>query len=202
LVILLHGFCATGNAVFWLAKEWSAALPNAVFVAPFAPDKATLMGSRQWFPLSVRNAEERWKGVNYGAPVLRDFINAELRRYNLTEASCALAGFSQGAEMALHVGLRWPKPFAGLLAYSGMVPGVQHLSSEIRSRPPVLLIHGNLDGVIPIAAFYKTRNALVQEHVDVISHVAYGLGHQIDRQGAQIGTRFLKSVLPEGGSLL
>jgi phospholipase/carboxylesterase len=201
-VIVLHGFCATGDAVFWLAKEWSEALPHAAFVAPFAPDKNVLWGSRQWFPLTTHNPEERWKGVNYGAPALRDFIAEEMRRYGLTEASCALAGFSQGAEMALHVGLRWPRPFAGLLAYSGVMPGAQHLREQIRSRPPVLLIHGDLDNVIPIAAFYRTRDALKEAGVRVEPHVAHGLGHKIDRQGARIGAHFLKAVLPERARLL
>lgn len=194
IVILLHGFGANGDAVFWLAKEWARALPHAVFVAPYAPGM-TLFGGRHWFPLTVRSAAERWNGVNTSAPDLRSFIESELARYGLAERHCALAGFSQGAYMGLHVALRWPRPFAGVAAYSGLLAGEQYLQGEIRSRPPVLLIHGDLDIAIPVQAMYQARDTLLKCGVAVEWHVAHGLGHAIDRQGAEIGGRFLKSVL-------
>lgn len=200
VVIILHGFAADGNAVFWLAREWSRALPHAAFVAPMAP-QFTLLGSRQWFPLRVRNAQERWSGVNHCAPVIEKFIEAEMVRWQLPESACAIAGFSQGAEVALHVGLRWPRRFAGLVGYSGLLAGAEHLERQIRSRPPVLLIHGDLDNVIPVEAMFTARDTLKRCGVPVEAHVAQGLGHSIDRQGAAIGGRFLKSVLPSGMGL-
>jgi phospholipase/carboxylesterase len=195
LVIILHGFDANGNAVFWLAHEWSRVLPHAAFVAPFAPG-STLFGGRHWFPLKVRSASERWNGVNMSAPELRAFIETELARHGLPESACALAGFSQGAYMALHVGLRWPRPFAGIAAYSGLLAGEEYLQAEIRSRPPVLLIHGDLDGVIPVQYMHQARDTLARCNVRVEWHVAHGLNHAIDRTGAAIGGRFLKSMLP------
>lgn len=195
LVIILHGYGANGNSVFWLAHEWARALPHAVFVAPYAPD-TTLFGARQWFPLTIRTAIERWRGVNYATPSLTAFIASELDALKLTESACALTGFSQGAEMALHVGLRWPRRFAGLVGYSGLLAGEEYLQAEIRARPPVLLVHGDRDQVIPVQALHYARDMLRKCGVKVEWHVAQGLGHKIDTQGAAIGGRFLKSVFP------
>lgn len=122
-------------------------------------------------------------------------------RWQLPESACAIAGFSQGAEVALHVGLRWPRRFSGLVGYSGLLAGAEHLERQIRSRPPVLLIHGDLDNVIPVEAMFTARDTLKRCGVPVEAHVAQGLGHSIDRQGAAIGGRFLKSVLPSGMGL-
>lgn len=201
LIIILHGFAANGHAVVWLAHAWRIVLPDAAFVAPYAPEM-TLLGARQWFPLSVRSSIERWKGVNHGAPALRAYIAAELARYRLPESACVLAGFSQGAEMALHVGLRWPRPFAGIIGYSGLLAGEGYIQSEIKSRPPVLLIHGDRDNVIPVQALHNARHMLTRCGVQVEWHVAHGLGHKIDTQGVAIGARFLQSVLPKGDGLL
>jgi phospholipase/carboxylesterase len=97
--------------------------------------------------------------------------------------------------MALHVGLRWPEPFAGILGYSGAIPGPEHLKGDLRSKPPVLLCHGTADQVIPIDALVETVDALARADVACGWHVAHGLGHGIDGGGLQIGADMLGRVL-------
>src|SRR5438552_1883193 len=107
LVVFLHGYGADGNDLIDIGRSWQTLLPNAAFVSPHAPEPCAMAPvGRQWFALTFRNPDERWIGVNKAAPVLDQFLDAELARRNLTAASLALVGFSQGTMMALHVGLR------------------------------------------------------------------------------------------------
>ena len=107
LVVFLHGYGADGNDLIEIGRAWQALLPQAAFVSPHAPRPCgqAPMG-REWFPLTFRNPEERWDGVNMAAPGLAQFLDAELARHQLPPSRLALVGFSQGTMMALHVGLR------------------------------------------------------------------------------------------------
>ena len=107
LVVFLHGYGADGNDLIDIGRAWQQLLPDAAFVSPHAPRPCgqAPMG-REWFPLTFRDPNERWTGVNAAAPVLNGFIDAELKRRGLTDSALALVGFSQGTMMSLHVGLR------------------------------------------------------------------------------------------------
>ena len=127
--------------------------------------------------------------------MLDAFIDAELARCGLTEAQLALVGFSQGTMMALHVGLHRPRTLAGIVGYSGMLADEAALAAPHATRPPILLIHGDADPMIPVAAFHQAKAALASNGFVVESHVSPGLGHSIDLPGLQLGGRFLARVL-------
>lgn len=196
LVVLLHGYGSNGDDLIGLAQVWRDAFPSTAFVAPHAPqDLDAAFGGYQWFPLTMRDPSEYWRGVTTAAPVLDRFLDAELARYHVGPERLALVGFSQGTMMALHVGLRRATAPAGVLGYSGMVAGPEHLDAESIVKPPVLLIHGEDDGVIPVEALHITREALAQAGVGVEWHIAEGLDHGIDQAGLAMGARFLRQVL-------
>jgi len=196
LVVLLHGYGADGNDLIGLGREWASALPDTAFASPHAPEPCVQnpMG-RQWWDLAQRSPEERWKGACRAAPSLEAFLTSEMERTGLPASRVALVGFSQGTMMALHVGLRWTEPFAGILGYSGAIAGPEHLKGDLRSKPPVLLCHGTADQVIPIDALVETVDALARADVACGWHVAHGLGHGIDGGGLQIGADMLGRVL-------
>jgi phospholipase/carboxylesterase len=127
--------------------------------------------------------------------VLDAFIDAELARYGLTEAQLALVGFSQGTMMALHVGPRRRRTLAGIVGYSGMLADPAGLADPALTRPPILLIHGDSDPMIPVAAFHQAKAALTRNGFAVESHVSPGLGHSIDAAGLRLGGAFLARVL-------
>jgi phospholipase/carboxylesterase len=118
-----------------------------------------------------------------------------LARCGLTEAQLALVGFSQGTMMALHVGLRRRRPLAGIVGYSGMLADADGLADPGVTRPPILLIHGDADPMIPLVAFHQAKAALDHHGFAVESHVSPGLGHSIDAAGLQLGGAFLARVL-------
>jgi phospholipase/carboxylesterase len=196
LVILLHGYGSNGDDLISLAPHWRGALPGTAFVAPNAPEPCPgAPGGYQWWALTGLSPNARAEGAARAAPVLDAFIDAELARYGLADARLALVGFSQGTMMALHVGPRRHSPIAGIVGYSGMLADEAGLAGPGVTRPPILLIHGDSDPMIPIAAFHRAKAVLVQNGFEVESHVSPGVGHSIDMAGLQLGGSFLARVL-------
>ncbi len=209
LVVFLHGYGADGNDLIEIGRQWRALLPDAAFVSPHAPERcaASPMG-RQWFALGNQppddpaGAEERWRGVVRARGAIEAFLDAELSRLGLDESRLALVGFSQGAMMALHVGLRRRLAPAALLGYSGMLVGPEHLGEAAArdsrgSRPPILLIHGDQDPLIPIEAMFIAADALASADIPTQWHVSFGVGHGIDGGGLSHGGQFLAKAFGE-----
>jgi phospholipase/carboxylesterase len=202
LVVFLHGYGADGNDLIDLGRQWRGLLPEAAFVSPHAPERsaASPMG-RQWFALSNRppedpaGADERWNGAVKARGAIDAFLDAELKRLGLDDSRLALVGFSQGTMMALQVGPRRPRALAGIVGYSGMLADEAGLAAPGVTRPPILLIHGDADPMIPVAALQRASDALARNGFEVESHVSPGLGHSIDLAGLQLGERFLARVL-------
>jgi phospholipase/carboxylesterase len=198
LVVFLHGYGADGNDLIDIGRAWQPLLPNTAFVSPHAPRPCgqSPMG-REWFPLTFRDPGERWRGVNEAAPILNAFLDAELGRRNLPPSALALVGFSQGTMMSLHVGLRRATPLAAIVGYSGMlvIPEIEadmdKFAAEIRSRPPVLLVHGDQDPLIPVAALFHAAQGLAALDVPTQWHISSGVAHGIDQEGLRHGGEFL-----------
>jgi phospholipase/carboxylesterase len=197
LVVFLHGYGADGNDLIEIGRAWQPLLPHAAFVSPHAPEPCGQAPvGRQWFPLTMRDIGERWTGVNKAAPVLNAFLDAELQRRALPPSALALVGFSQGTMLALHTGLRRAVAPAAIVGYSGLfvIPDdadADALAAEIRSRPPVLLVHGDRDDLIPVQALFHATQALAALDIPVEWHISAGLGHGIDPEGLRHGGEFL-----------
>lgn len=200
IVVFLHGYGADGNDLIDLGRAWQEQLPEAAFVSPHAPERCGQAPSgRQWFSLTFRDPEERWRGVNKAGPVLERFLEEELARRSLPASALALVGFSQGTMMALHVGLRRTTPPAAIVGYSGIL--VQSAAAEAkafsqdgRSAPPVLLVHGGLDDLIPAEALFQSAQALAEGGVPVEWHLSHSIGHGIDPEGLRHGGSFLAAA--------
>jgi phospholipase/carboxylesterase len=197
LVVFLHGYGADGNDLIALGKQWQILLPDAAFASPHAPELcAQAPTGRQWFPLSMRDPDELWRGVNKARPDLDLFLDAELARYQLDDAKLALVGFSQGTMMALHVGLRRKRAPAAILGYSGVLAGQEHLG-EANTRnskglpPPILLVHGDQDDLIPVEAMFASAEGLAEAQIPCEWHLSAGTGHGIDGPGLLHGGLFL-----------
>lgn len=196
LVVLLHGLGADGSDLIGLAPYWAPLLPDAEFVSPDAPfpcDMAPV--GRQWFSLQDRSPISIFAGVRAAAPILDNFLDKALAARGLDERSLALVGFSQGTMMSLYVGLRRAIAPAGIVGFSGALIGAEALPQEIRVRPPVLLIHGDADEIVPPAALPMAVAGLSAAAVPVESLTCPGLGHGIDEAGLERGGAFLRQVL-------
>ncbi len=195
LVVFLHGYGADGRDLIDLGQQWQNWLPNVAFVSPHAPEPCGMspMG-RQWFPLTMRDPSERWRGVVGARPSLDAFLDEELQRLNLTPDRLALVGFSQGTMMALHTGLRRAISPAAILGYSGVLVGPEHLA-EATGNPKLLLVHGDRDEVIPLDALFMSADALGKAEIPCQWHLSFGIGHGIDGGGLRHGGLFLAQSL-------
>ncbi len=197
LVILVHGYGSNGEDLLSLARVLRRALPNAAFVAPNAPSQiAGMAAAYQWWPIETFSMAERATGAASAAPGLDAFITQELATTGLPSNRLLLVGFSQGTMMALHVGLRRAEPVAGIVGISGMLVAPDTLDADIRSRPPVLLIHGTEDEVVPFRSMNVASTALTAVGVDVETHVSPGIGHSVGQDGLTPATQFVVRVLP------
>ncbi|MCH8038385.1 MAG: prolyl oligopeptidase family serine peptidase, partial [Proteobacteria bacterium] len=178
LVVMVHGVGADGNDLIGLAPQWATLLPDAEFVAPHAPYPYDMAPSgHQWFSVADRSPDKILAGARDTAPIVEAFIDSELKRTGLTADRLALVGFSQGTMMSLHVGPRRRQRLAGVLGYSGLLVGPETLAGELASKPPILLIHGDSDDVVPLAALHKTVAALAAAEVPARWHICQRLGH-------------------------
>jgi phospholipase/carboxylesterase len=195
LVILAHGYGSNGEDLIGLAPYFAKELPDAVFVSPNAPEPVPgYPGGYQWFPLARLDPVTTAQGVRSAAGVLDRFIDAELIRYGLPAGACALVGFSQGTMMSLHVGMRRKEPLAGVLGYSGMLAAAEALPREVASRPPVCLVHGDRDDVIPYQALFMAAEGLAAAGAPALWRLCRGSGHTITEDALVLGGRFLKSA--------
>lgn len=196
LVILLHGLGADGNDLIGLAPYWARLLPSAEFLSPNAPFPCDMAPyGYQWFSSQDRSPEAVLAGVRAAAPILDAFIDEALEERGLTDRDLALVGFSQGTMMSLFVGLRREKPFAGIVGFSGRLLAPELLASEMRSRPPILMVHGTDDPLVPYASLAAAETALKAAGVPVETVTCPGIGHSIDEQGLRRGGLFLGQVL-------
>jgi phospholipase/carboxylesterase len=191
LVVLVHGLGADGHDLIDLAPHWGKTLPHAAFAAPDGPEPCDHGFGRQWFSVSDRTPARMLAGVTAAAAALDGFIDAELARLGLGAADYALMGFSQGAMTALFTALHRPVPPRAVLAFSGALLGAELLVPPA-SWPPILLVHGEDDEVVPATRSRQAEAALAALGAPVQAIYCPGLGHGIDEAGIATGSLFLQ----------
>lgn len=200
MVVFLHGYGADGQDLLGLADPLSQHLPDTVFVAPDAPERP--VGSPfgyQWFPipwLDGSSEEAAAQGLAQSSDDLNAFLDARLQDEALTPDKLAVIGFSQGTMMALHVLPRRADQVAGIVAFSGRLLVPDQLGPEAISKPPVILIHGDKDDVVPFAEMSLAAERLTDAGFETYAHVMKGTGHGIAPDGLSVALAFLKDKLP------
>lgn len=199
LVVLCHGLGADGHDLIDLAPLWGRTLPQAAFAAPDAPQGSDMSPyGRQWFSVADRTPARLAAGAELARAALDRFIDAELARLGLPAEAYALMGFSQGAMMALHTGLRRAVAPRAILAFSGALLAPERLGEAV-GRPPVLLVHGEDDEVVPIARSRAAQAALEAAGHNVSALWCKRLGHGIDDGGLSTGALFLQRAFMSAG---
>ncbi|MSQ86775.1 MAG: phospholipase [Alphaproteobacteria bacterium] len=209
--IFLHGYGSNGDDLIGLAPAFAQNLPSTAFYSPQGPEpwEGGMFGGRQWFTLAGYDPEamrrdplrmggvyeKMFQGAVKSSGFLHEFIDDVARHHNLSAAKIALIGFSQGTMMALHTGLRRAEALAGIVGFSGAMVGGTKLKDQIKSRPPVVLIHGSADPVVPVEALSEIKKTLDENAVPVEILVIPGHQHGIDQIGAERAITFLRHKL-------
>jgi phospholipase/carboxylesterase len=191
-VVLLHGYGSDGNDLIGLAPHWRDLLPGALFVSPNAPI-GTPMGGYQWFPIDWTGDRlaSRQTGVIEARPVLEGFLRDLWAQTGITPERTVLAGFSQGAMMALHVGTALPEKLMGIIGFSGAFLPPEGFGGEGLAKPPVCLVHGDVDDVVDPNLSSEANGLLDDAGFDVSYHVSRGVGHGIAPDGLAFAGDFL-----------
>ena len=194
LVVILHGYGASGDNLISLGEEWQADLPTLDFVAPngIYPWEGGLLGGYQWFSLVDWNQKRIEQDMDRIRPQLIHFLDQELARRNLTYQDLVLVGFSQGAILALDVGLHGKGAPAGIVAYSGGYISTKNIK---HADVPVLLIHGADDAVLASESSLDAHTTFQTTGVNSQLHILEDLEHSIDHRGVMLGAEFLKKNL-------
>jgi phospholipase/carboxylesterase len=201
LVVLLHGVGADGDDLIGLAPALARFLPHAAFVAPNGLEPCDMAPfGYQWFSLRDRRPEALLRGVQAAAPLIDAFLDDELARHGLGSRQLALVGFSQGTMMSLYVAPRRAAPLAAVLGFSGALLGADALKVEAVSRPPVFLIHGDADEIVPVGSLAAAVAGLQAADIPVRWEIRPGLPHAIDPEGIAHGGAFVAAAFSDGGS--
>lgn len=193
LVVFLHGYGSSGSDLISLAPYWAEILPDTEFLSPNAPFPCEINPyGYQWFGFEDRAPDMLLGATRTAAGILDAFLDAALRERDLTDRALALVGFSQGTMMSLHVGPRRAEAPAAIVGYSGSLIAPDRLAAEARSKPPVLLVHGTFDPVVPFTSLGEAEGALQAAKIPVVTEARPGLVHSIDPVGLQKGGAFLR----------
>lgn len=198
-VIFLHGYGADGADLLGLAEPLAPHLPGTAFFAPNAPEpcRNNPMGF-QWFPipwLDGSSEGDARSSMMRSIELLDDFIDQVLADEGLAPERLVLVGFSQGTMMALHVAPRRDKAAAGIVGFSGRLLVPETLEAEARVKPPVLLIHGDQDQMVPFEEMGLAGQALQAAGFTVYGHVMEGTGHGISPDGLSVALTFVRERL-------
>lgn len=196
LVVLLHGYGADGNDLISLGRYWQDLLPDALFASPNAPDPcAENPLGYQWFPLDLDRTVSRVTGAPRARKVIIDFLIDLWAQTGLSARNTLLAGFSQGAMMALNVGLSLDEAPMGIVSFSGALIPPERLEQGHLPKPPVCLIHGDLDQVIDLRLSQEAFVTLQAHGYDASYHVSSGMAHGIAPDGLEFATNFILAQL-------
>lgn len=193
LVVLCHGFGTNGEDMIALSPHWRPLLPRAAFVSPNGPeDRGGDIAGYRWFAVSEFVPEQMLKSAAVAAATLDGFIDQELEGLDLPPERLALVGFSQGAMMALQVGLRRKTAPAAIVAWCGPLASTENMPPG--PAPPVLLIAGDADPQMTVDVTLQAAERLAAAGVPTRSHIASGVGHTIDPNSRLVAGEFLRAA--------
>jgi len=192
LIVFCHGYGADGKDLINIGNYWQRFLPDFYFTSPNAPNICSVNPAGfEWFNLMNPDIKNVDLELESSVLKLTKFIDAKLKDLSLDYSKLFLVGFSQGTMMSLHYALTNPNKIAGVIGYSGKIYDPSILANNIKSRPPIFLMHGDDDNIVPLEDMMEAKNFLTKNKVDLKTKIFKGCGHSIPTQGLSLGLEFI-----------
>ncbi len=199
VVVFLHGYGADGADLLGLADPLAEHLPDTVFIAPDAPEKcAGNPFGYQWFPipwLDGSSEEDAMRGAEMAEADINAFLDDVLEKEGITPSQLIVFGFSQGTMMALRVLPKRAEPVAGIVGFSGRMLEPDDFAAQIKSKPPVMLVHGDQDDMVPVQHFAESGRILEANGFETYGFIMKGTGHGIAMDGLSVALQFMRDRL-------
>ena len=192
-VILLHGYGGDGKDISMLIVNWKRFLPNTVFLCPNGHEKCSINQSGfQWFDLSKDDPKYILEQSLIAEKKIHKFINEVKESYKLSNSKICLSGFSQGCMMSINIGLTSDENFNCVVGFSGKIIDKDHLSKRISSKTKMLLLHGELDAVVPANNLLDIKDFLLRNKIEVETHMISDCDHHIPIKASSIALNYIK----------
>ncbi|MAJ86330.1 MAG: serine esterase [Candidatus Pelagibacter sp.] len=195
-VILCHGYGGDGKDISILANYWKNYLTDTIFICPDAPEKCAVSPTGfQWFDLMGQTKDEILTKSLVAEIRLNQLIDEVKKNNNLESKNIAIAGFSQGCMISIQTGLKRNDKINSIIGYSGKIISTEHLSKNIKSRPKVILMHGDKDEVVPIESFLEAKEFFLNNNYSIETKMFKNCEHRIPQEGSSLGLKFIKKNL-------
>jgi phospholipase/carboxylesterase len=195
-IILLHGYGGDNNDISILILNWKRFLPNTIFLCPNGHEPCPINPNGfQWFDLSRDNPKFILEESIKAEVKLKSFIEEIKNEYNLDNSKICLSGFSQGCMMSINIGLTSNENFNCIVGFSGKIIDKENLSKRITSKTKMLLIHGDLDTVVPSNHLLEAKDFLIRNKIDAETKMIKNCDHHIPIEASSIALNYIKKNL-------
>ena len=191
-VILFHGYGGDGKDISVLSLNWKRHMPNTVFICPNGYETCAINPSGfQWFDLTKEDPDYILKESIKAENRIKQFIVEIKEKFNLTNSQICLAGFSQGCMMSLNVGLTSEEKFSCIVGFSGKIIDPDDLKKRIKSLTDTLLIHGDIDQVVPSTYLLEAKDFLIRNNVEVQTLLVKNCDHHIPVEASSTALNYI-----------
>jgi len=195
-VILLHGFGGDGKDISMLTLNWKRFLKNTIFLCPDGHEVCKINPTGfQWFDLSNEDQSYIIEQSQNAEKKLNQFIEEIKNKYNLTSSKICISGFSQGCMMSLNVGLTSSEKFNCIVGFSGKIIDKNDLSSRIKSKTNIMMIHGDQDDIVPPYSLLEAKDFFTREKLEIETLMIKNCGHHIPMEASSAALQFIKKNL-------
>ena len=191
-VILLHGYGGDGKDISMLSLNWKRHMPNTVFICPNGHERCDLNPSGfQWFDLSKEDPNYILEQSILAENKLKKFIEEIKIEFSLKNSQICLSGFSQGCMMSLNVGLTSKEKFLCIVGFSGKIINQNNLKERIKSLTDTLLIHGDIDQVVPSTHLLEAKDFLIRNNIEVQTLLVKNCEHHIPIESSSTALNYI-----------
>ena len=191
-IILLHGYGGDGKDISTLSLNWKRHLPNTIFICPDGHESCPINPSGfQWFDLTKDDTSYILDESIKAEKILNKFIIEIKEEFDLENSKICLSGFSQGCMMAINLGLTSEKAYNSIIGFSGKIIDQENLKKRKKASTNTLLIHGDLDQVVPANFLLEAKDFFIRNNVQIETHLIKGCDHHIPIQASSIALNYI-----------